>query len=219
MLTVHHLEESRSHRILWLLEELELDYEIERYRRDPETKLAPDSLSRVHPLGKAPVLTDGDKTIAESAAIIEYVIDEYGDGRLRPEAGTEAHRRYRYWMHYAEASVMPNLLLRIVFEKIPEQLPWPVSSAAGVLSGRVEEEFIAPRIRTHLDFWEAELAERKFFADDEFTACDIQMSVAVKGAAKSVEESEYPRVHEWIDRVCGREAHERAVERGGGTPY
>lgn len=216
MLTVHHLEESRSHRILWLLEELDVEYQLEQYQRDPETRLAPDSLSEVHPLGKSPVITDDDRTVAESGAIIEYILDRHDEGQLRPERGTDAHQRYRYWMHYAEGSAMPHLLLRIVFAEVPRQTPWPVSVAAGALSNRVEDEYITPMIRKHLDFWESELADRDYFAGDEFTAADIQMSVPLEGAAAGVDPDEYPHVHGLVDRLRERAGYRRAVERGGG---
>ncbi len=216
MITVHHLEESRSHRILWLLEELDVDYEIEHYERNPETKLAPDSLSDIHPLGKSPVITDGDHTVAESGAIIEYLLDHHGDGSLRPEPETDEHLRYRYWMHYAEGSAMPNLLLRIVFAEMPDQVPWPASKALEALQNRVEKEFITPRIRKHLDYWESELTDDDYFVGGEFTAADIQMSIPVEGAAASVEPDDYPRVCGLVDRLRDRPAYQAAVERGGG---
>ncbi len=217
MLTVHHLEASRSHRILWLLEELGVDYELQIYERDPDTKLAPDSLREIHPLGKAPVITDGDITVAESGAIIEYLLDKYDeDHQLRPPADSDAFGRYRYWMHYAEGSAMPNLLLRIVFSELPRQTPWPASIPLKALQKQVEAEFISPRIERHLDYWEAELTEHDYFAGDAFTAADIQMSVPVEGAAKDLEGDEYPRLQQFVERLRNRPAHQRAVERGGG---
>lgn len=216
MLTVHHLENSRSHRILWLFEELELDYEIEQYSRDPETEMAPEALKEVHPLGKAPVVTDGERAVAESGAIIEYVLDEHADGRLRPERGTEEYERYRYWMHYAEGTAMPPLLVRIVFSKLPEQAPWLLSPVFKAIQSGVESEYIQPQMELHLDFWEAELEDREFIVGDEFTAADIQMSFPVEAAIEEVDSSEYPRVQGLVDRLRERPGYRRAVERGGG---
>ncbi|MFW6057993.1 MAG: glutathione S-transferase, partial [Persicimonas sp.] len=152
MLTVHHLENSRSHRILWLLEELELDYELTCYERDPETMLSPPELRAIHPLGKSPVITDGEHTIAESAAILEYVLDEYGEGRLRPAEGTDEYLSYRYWMHYAEGSAMPPLLLKLVFSKLPERSPWLVRPLVGQISKMVNSTYVDPQLELHMTY-------------------------------------------------------------------
>jgi glutathione S-transferase len=213
MLTVHHLEESRSIRIVWLLEELDVDaYEIEHYERDPETRLAPPELRDVHPLGRSPVITDEGRTVAESGAIVEYLLDRFGEGDLRPEGDLDAVQPYRYWMHYAEGSAMPDLVLRLVFGELPEQAPWPASTLLGFVSDAVDDEFIRPRIERHLDLWEETLAERDYFAADTFTAADLQMSVSVGFALADVSEDRCPEARGWLDRIRRRPAFEAAAD-------
>ncbi len=177
MIVVHHLNNSRSQRVLWLLEELELPYEIKRYKRDPQTMLAPTSLREVHPLGKSPVITDGKLTLAESGAIIEYLIERYGNGRLVPAIGTLEHLRYTYWLHYAEGSAMPPLLLKLIFDQIEKNpMPFFVRPIARAIVSRVKSSFIEPQIAQHLDYMEAEIGKSTWFTGNEFTAADIQMS-------------------------------------------
>ncbi len=184
MITVHHLNNSRSQRILWLLEELGLDYEVKRYERDAATMLAPPALRAVHPLGKSPVITDGSLTLAESGAIIEYLVDHYGQGRLAPAPGTAERVRYLYWLHYAEGSAMPPLLFKLVFDRI-ETAPMPffVKPFARAIAGRARSTFIEPAIKLHFDFMEGELAKSEWFAGAEFSAADIQMSFPLEAAA------------------------------------
>lgn len=216
MLTVHHLNDSRSHRILWLLEELEVDYDIKRYQRNPETMLAPPELREVHPLGKSPVITYEGRNIAESGAIIEFVLDEMGEGRLRPERGTEEFQRYRYWLHYAEGSAMTPFLLKLVFRRIPGEVPFLVRPVASLISKGVSKEFVDPQIRNHMDFWESELSERTYFAGEEFSAADIQMSFALEASmVRSARPGKYPKIHAMVERLRERDAYERAIERGG----
>ena len=151
MITVHHLNNSRSQRVLWLLEELGLPYEIKRYERDPKTMLAPASLRKIHPLGKSPVITDGELTLAESGAIIEYLVDRYGNGRLRPALDTPEHLRYTYWLHYAEGSAMPPLLLKLIFDQIEKSpMLFFVRPIARSITNRVKSSFIEPQIAQHL---------------------------------------------------------------------
>ena len=218
MLTVHHLNNSRSQRILWLLEELGLPYEIVRYQRDAKTMLAPPELRRVHPLGKSPVVTTDDGlTLAESGAIIETVVERYGQGRLAPSAGTPEALRYRYWLHYAEGSAMPPLLLKLVFDKI-ENTPMPffVKPIAKAISGKAKSGFITPQITTHLDFMEAELGKSQWFAGDAFTGADIQMSYPVEAAqARGGLNTSRPKLMAYLERIHARPAYQRALERGG----
>ena len=176
MITVHHLNNSRSQRVLWLLEELELPYEIQRYKRNPETMLAPASLRAVHPLGKSPVITDGDRVVAESGAIIEYLVERHGHGRLIPPAGTDDHLKYRYWLHFAEGSAMPPLLLKLVFDKI-ERTPMPffVKPVAQRISHSVKSRFIVPQLAAQMEYMESTLARSPWFAGETFSAADIQM--------------------------------------------
>ena len=156
MIVVHHLNNSRSQRVLWLLEELELPYEIKRYERDPKTMFAPPSLREVHPLGKSPVITDGDLTLAESGAILEYLVDTYGDGRLAPARGTRERARYSHFMHYAEGSAMPPLLLRLVFAKVATSpVPFFVRPVVKGIAAKVNASYIGPQIKLHLDYLES----------------------------------------------------------------
>jgi glutathione S-transferase len=221
MITVHHLNNSRSQRVLWLLEELELDYEIKRYERDPETMLAPPELRTVHPLGKSPVITDGENTIAESGAIVEYLVERYGQGRLIPDPGTEARRRYSYWLHYAEGSLMPPLLLKLVFTRMP-QTPMPALFRPIVrkLAAKAQAGFVDPQIKLHLDYIEGELSESAWFAGDEISAADIQISFPLEAAsARGGLDASYPKTYDWLQRVHARPAYKKALERGGPYAY
>ena len=217
MIVVHHLNNSRSQRVLWLLEELELPYELRRYQRDAKTMLAPPELRQVHPLGKSPVITDGAATLAESGAIVEYLVERYGNGRLAPAAGSAERLRYRYWMHYAEGSLMPPLLLKLVFDRMEKgPMPFFARPIARALAGKVKSTFVQPGIERHLDFMEAELTRHLWFAGEEFTAADIQMSFPLEAAAaRGGLDARRSRLSDWLARIHAREAYKRAVERGG----
>jgi len=219
MIVVHHLNNSRSQRVLWLLEELGLDYQIKFYARDPQTMLAPPALRAVHPLGKSPVVTDGERTLAESGAIIEYLVRRYGDGRLIPLEGTSERLAYTYWLHYAEGSAMPPLLLRLIFSRLSKPpMPWLMRPVGGAIARGVEKKFIDPQIRLHLDFMEGELAKHTWFASDEFSAADIQMSFPIEAAhARGGLDETRPRLMRYLERIHGRAAYRQALERGG--PY
>lgn len=218
-IVVHHLNNSRSQRVLWLLEELGLDYRIERYQRDPETMLAPDTLRRVHPLGKSPVIQDGATTLAETGAIIEYIVERYGQGRLVPPPGSPERLRYTYWLHYAEGSAMPPLLLKLIFDRIESaKLPFFVRPIARGISRKVNGLFIGPQLKLHLDFIETELGKSAWFAGNEFSAADIQMSFPMEIAvARGVLDASRPNLTRYLDRIHARPAYKRALERGG--PY
>ncbi|MGE0357999.1 MAG: glutathione S-transferase [Burkholderiales bacterium] len=217
MITVHHLNNSRSQRVLWLLEELGLDYRIERYRRDPATLAAPASLREVHPLGKSPVITDGSATIAESGAILEYLVEAHGDGRLAPARGTPERLRYTYWMHYAEGSAMPPLLLKLVFDRVESgPMPFLARPVARAIARRVKEDFVMPQIARHLDFLEEELGRHAWFAGEAFSAADIQMSFPLEAAAaRAGLDGSRPRLADFLARIHARPAHARALARGG----
>lgn len=219
MITVHHLENSRSQRILWLLEELDLKYKVKRYERDRKTSLAPPELKAVHPLGKSPVLTDGKITVAESGAIIEYVLEAHGNGRLRPKAGTDAARRFTYWLHFAEGSAMPPLLMALVFGRVrTAPMPFFVKPIARGIADRVMKSFVIPNIESQLAFMEAELAKSPWFAGDEFSAADIQMSFPLEAAAtRGGLDQRYPKLAQFLERIHARPAYARALEAGG--PY
>ncbi|NMF60226.1 glutathione S-transferase [Pseudanabaena yagii] len=217
MITVHHLNNSRSQRVLWLLEELGLTYEIKRYERDPKTMLAPASLHEVHPLGKSPVITDGDLTLAESGAIIEYLVDRYGNGRLRPAIGTPEYLRYTYWLHYAEGSAMPPLLLKLIFDQIEKNsMPFFVRPIARLITNRVKISFIEPQITQHLDYMESEICKSAWFAGNEFTAADIQISFPLEAAvARAGLNASRPKLIAFLNRIHSRSAYQQALERGG----
>jgi len=220
MITVHHLNNSRSQRILWMLEELELPYEIKHYQRDPRTLLAPPELRRIHPLGKSPVISDGELTLAESGAIIEYLADRYGQGRLLPPPGTPERLRSTYWLHYAEGSAMPPLLLKLVFSRLPKSpAPFFVKPLLRGIAGKVQRVFVDPQLKTHLDYLEGELAHAPWFGGAQFGAADIQMSFPLEAATSraGLSAGSHPRLWDFLERIHARPAYRRALERGG--PY
>lgn len=217
MITLHHLNNSRSQRIIWLLEELGLEYDIRRYERDAKTMLAPPSLRKVHPLGKSPVITDDGNTLAESGAIIEYLVERYGAGRLIPPAGTPERMRYTYWLHFAEGSAMPPLVLKLIFDKIETTpMPFIAKPIAKGISAKVKSSFIDPQITQTLDYMEKELAKKDWFAGTEFTAADIQMSFPLEAAAAhgGLNKSR-PKLTGFLKRIRARAAYQRALQRGG----
>jgi glutathione S-transferase len=220
MITVHHLENSRSQRVLWLLEELGLEYRVKRYRRDPRTMLAPPALREVHPLGKSPVITDGTLTIAESGAIIEYLTGRYGrDSGLLPPDGSPARLRYTYWLHYAEGSAMPPLLLSLVFGKMPDApMPFFVRPVVRAIAGKVMAAYVEPQLALHLEFIEHELGAHPWFAGKAFTAADIQMSFPLEAAeARGALGEDHPNIKVFLERIRANPAYRRALKKGG--PY
>ncbi|ALE58071.1 glutathione S-transferase [Paraburkholderia sp. RL17-368-BIF-A] len=215
MLTVHHLNNSRSQRVLWLLEELGVPYEIKRYERDPKTMLAPPELRAVHPLGKSPVITDDGLTIAESGAIIEYLVDKYGQGRFAPAAGTPERLRYTYWLHYAEGSAMPPLLLKLIALRIASApMPFFAKPIARKIAGTLQSSFVDPQLKLHLGYIEDQLSKSTWFAGDEFSAADVQMSFPLE-AATARGGMRLPAVTAFLQRIHARAAYRRALERGG----
>lgn len=219
MITVHHLNNSRSQRVLWLLEELGVPYEIKRYQRDAVTMLAPPTLRAVHPLGKSPVITDDGETIAESGAIIEYLVERHGAGRLIPPAGTPDRHRYTYWLHYAEGSAMPPLVMKLIFTRLKSsKMPFFARPIARAIADRALQGFIEPQIKLHLDYMESELGKSAWFAGPELTAADVQISFPLEAAAaRGGLDVRYPRLTDFLKRIHARPAYQRALERGG--PY
>lgn len=218
MIVVHHLENSRSLRVLWLLEELGLEYEVVRHARDPDTLLAPPELRQVHPLGKAPVVVTGDGTVlSESGAIIENLLARHDhDHALSPPPDSPVRERYREWLHYAEGSAMPPLLLSLVFSRIRSApMPFFVRPVARMIADKAMTGFVAPQLRLHLDYMEAALEQGEWFAGDAFTAADIQMSFPVQGAASRGGLDRHPRLCGFLERIQARPAYRRALERGG----
>jgi glutathione S-transferase len=217
MIVVHHLENSRSQRILWLLEELGLDYEVKRYQRHPTTLLAPETLRAIHPLGKSPIVTDGDLTLVESGAVIEYLVDRYGAGKLGPPPGATPERfRYIYWLHYAEGSAMPPLLLKLIFNRVKTgPMPFFVRPVARMIANKVSESFVDPQLELHVGYMESELGKSTWFAGAEFSGADIQMSFPVEAAVRRAGDTPRPHLSSFLDRIHGRAAYKRALERGG----
>lgn len=204
MIIVHHLENSRSQRILWLLEELGLSYEVRRYERNKKTMLAPPELKAVHPLGKSPVIEDEGRVVAETGAIVEYLV-ESADGRLGPPPHREAALRYRHFLHYAEGSMMPPLLAKLVLDRLG-LLGKP---AIGAVQGMID---------VHLDWLESELADRPWFAGPDFTAADVMMSFPLEASRQRAGlDPLRPHLIDWLERIHARPAYARALERGG--PY
>jgi glutathione S-transferase len=216
MIIVHHLDNSRSQRVLWLLEELDLPYEIKHYKRDRRTLLAPPELRQVHPLGKSPVIGDGDVTVAESGAIVEYLVGTYGNGRLVP-ADPADRRRYTYWLHFAEGTAMPPLLVALICDRI-RRAPLLVRPVATGIAAQIWNKFVRPNIDRQMAFIEAELARREWFAGSEFSAADIQMSFPLEAMQHRIGlGGTHPRMAAFLERIHARPAYKRALERGG--PY
>lgn len=218
-IVVHHLNNSRSQRVLWLLEELGLDYEVKRYERDPETMRAPAELRQIHPLGKSPIVTDGDLVLAETGAIIEYLVDKYGGGKLAPAPGTPERLRYTYWLHYAEGSAMSPLLLKLIFGRM-ESAPAPffIRPIARAIARKVQATIVDPQLKLHLDYLEGEIGKAPWFVGDEFTAADIMMSFPLEGAASRAGlDASRPKLMDFLERIHARPAYKAALERGG--PY
>ena len=229
MITVHHLATSRSQRILWLLEEMGLPYELTTYQRDKATRLAPPELKKIHPVGKSPVITDGAEVIAESGAIIEYLVETYaqampampampaGLAHLEPARGTPEHRQCRFWMHYAEGSLMNWLVMKLVFGAIPGQpMPFFVKPIARALCGKVQQKLIDPNLATALEFMDSHLATHTWFAGEQLTMADFQMSFAVEAAMMRASNAHaHPHLHAYQQRLHARPAYQRAIAKGG----
>jgi glutathione S-transferase len=220
MIIVHHLNESRSQRILWLLEELGLDYEVKRYERDRKTMLAPELLRAVHPLGKSPIITDGDIILAESGAIVEYLIGVYGDGRLIPPQGSAERRHYAFWLHHAEGSAMPLLVMKFIFQEMTRRAPFFIRPLMRLIEREIGARYINPNLLAHVQYWETTLAESTWFAGPDFTGADIMMSFpAETAAAREVITGKHPKLMAFLNNIHARPAYRRALERGGPYAY
>lgn len=219
MIIVHHLNDSRSQRVLWLLEELGVDYEVKRYERDPKTRLAPAELRAVHPLGKSPVIQHGDVVVAETGAIIEYLLEAFPDAGLKPPPRTEEARRYTYWLHYAEGSAMTPLLLALIFGEIPKRAPFLARPVAAGIAKKVRAALIAPQLASHTAWWEAALAKSPWFASERFTAADIMMSFPLEAAASRAGFADKPNCRAFVERIHARPAYQAALKRGGPYAY
>ena len=217
MITVHHLNNSRSQRVLWLLEELGLEYEIKRYQRNPKTMLAPPELRAVHPLGKSPVISDGGLVLAESGAIVQYLTERRGGGRLVPRADSPDWLRYIYWLHFAEGSAMPPLVMKLIFDRMATApMPFFARPISRGIAAKVKSSFIEPNIARNLDYMEAEIGRTGWFAGSGLTAADIQMSFPLEAAAaRGGLDRSRPKLVDWLERIHARPAYKRALERGG----
>ena len=216
MIVLHHLDNSRSQRILWLLEELGLAYEIQFYKRSKDM-LAPPELRRIQ-LGKSPVIVDGDVVVAESAAIVEYILDKYGNGRLRPAQESPELLKYRYWMFYSEGSAMTPILFRLVFSKmVSTPKPFFIQPIVRAIAAKVNDSFIEPNLRSNLDFMERELSEHSWFAGASFSGADIMMSFPIEAARQRADLSTRPHLLKFLDTIHARPAYRRVLECGG--PY
>jgi len=219
MLVVHHLENSRSQRVLWLLEELGASYEVKRYERDPKTQLAPAALKAVHPLGKSPVITDGGRVVAETGAIVLYLLIYYGKGQLMPADGTEDRLRFTYWLHFAEGSAMPPLVMTLLFAEVQKKSPALIRPLAKMIAGAVQTGYLGPTITAQLDFCEAELGRSTWFAGDTFSAADIMMSFPLEAAASRIGLGDRPLLTAWLARIHARPAYQAALQKGGPYAY
>ncbi|HEY4243600.1 MAG TPA: glutathione S-transferase [Kofleriaceae bacterium] len=214
MITVHHLDHSRSQRVLWMLEELGVPYEIVKYQRDPKTMLAPPELEKIHPLGKSPVIVDGGATLAESGAILEYLVETYGNGKFRPADG-QAHRDYQYWLHYAEGSLMPILLMKLIAGRIKAApVPFFIKPVTKKIAGQIEGSYVAPNLTKHLAFVGAHLAKHDWFAGD-FSAADVQMSFPMEASAARGGDACPASIKAWVEKIHARPAFKKALEKGG----
>ena len=217
MIIVHHLNNSRSQRVLWLLEELGLPYDIVRYQRDPKTLLAPRELRAIHPLGKSPILQDGEVTLAESGAVVEYLIERYGQGRLRPTVDSPDWLRYIYFLHYAEGSAMVPLLFKLVFVRMETApVPFFAKPVARMLAKGAQKAFVDPQLKLHLDYLEGEIGKSEWFAGEAFTAADIQMSFPLEAAAsRGGLDASRPKLQAFLERIHARPAYQAALTKGG----
>lgn len=218
MITVHHLDNSRSQRILWLLEELGVPYEIKHYKRQ-KNLLAPPELKKIHPLGKSPVIEDEGRVVAETGAIIDYLIEKYGNGRLTPPPGTADRLSYTYWMHYAEGSAMTPLLLGLVADGIRLHAPVLVKPVAAGIARALEKSLVTANLKAHIQFWEDALTQSPWFGGYAFTAADIMMSFPLEAAASRARAAEKPHIREWLETIHARPGYRKALERGGAYAF
>ncbi|MEL6362565.1 MAG: glutathione S-transferase [Pseudomonadota bacterium] len=221
MIIVHHLEDSRSQRVLWLLEELGLDYEIRQYQRDKTTSLAPPELKAVHPLGKSPVVEDNGRIFAETGAIVEYLLDTYPNGNMKPAMSDPVYRDYVYWLHFAEGSAMPQLLLKLFFTRIKEaKMPFFAKPIAKGIADKVLGGYVDPNLADQMAYIDQHLSENRWFAGEIFSGADIMMSFPLEGAAKRAAGSgKFANCQSFVEKIHARPAYKRALERGGPYAY
>lgn len=215
-IVVHHLNNSRSQRIIWMLEELGLEYEIKQYQRDAVTNLAPNTLKLIHPLGKSPVISDDDIVVAESGAIIDYLAHTYREGAMIPTIGTEAYRQYTYWLHFAEGSLMPPLVAKLVFDKVRANAkPFFVKAIANKIADKVMAGYFGPNISANMEFVDTHLSHNQWFAGEQLSGADIQMSFPLEASVARGAGKNYPHIAEFVKRVHARPAYQAALKKGG----
>jgi glutathione S-transferase len=217
MIIIHHLNNSRSQRILWMCEEIGVDYQVKKYKRNKKTQLAPKSLMKIHPLGKSPVISDGDRNIAESGVILEYLAENYGS-HLIPKKSSEQYWQYKYWLHFAEGSLMPQLLLKLIFDKIKStRVPFFIKPITHKIANKVLDDYILPNVMNFMVFIESHLGNNEWFAGDEITAADIMMSFPLEASMARIKKSNYPNIDAWVKKIHLREGYKKALKVGG--PY
>ncbi len=219
MITLHYLENSRAQRILWLLEELGVEYEIKHYKRNKVTNLAPKELKKIHPLGKSPVITDGDRVVAESAVITDYLIDNYAQGKLKPAYESNDYWKYHDKMHYAEGTMMSFLILSMLFTKIKEApVPFFIKPIVKAVANKPMESYVTPNINANLDYLNDELASTGWFAGNEITGADFMMSFPLEALTKKADLSKsHPNIVKFVDNIHAMPSYIRALEKG--LPY
>lgn len=219
MITLHHLNNSRSQRILWLLEELGVDYQVKHYQRNAKTQLAPPELQKIHPLGKSPVIEDQGRFIAESGAIIEYLTRKYGP-HLVPALDSEAYDQYSYWLHYAEGTLMPLLVIKLIFNTLKTApMPFFIRPIAKAIADKAMDAYAGPNLANNIQFIEQHLSTHTWFTGDELSAADIQMSFPLEASLIRVPDAatRYPAIHAYVERIHALPAYQRGLEKGG--PY
>jgi len=217
--TIHHLNNSRSQRVLWLLEELGFAYQIKSYQRDPVTMLAPQELKNVHPLGKSPVLEHEGKVIAETGAIFDYILNIYGNGPLNPDFSTNEGLAMNHWIHYAEGSAMPPLLMKLVFDRLPEKAGGLVRPIVRKVRDKAIQTFIGPQIASHIKYWSDALSKNEWFAGSEFTAADIMMSFPLEALTMRSPDTVPPVIQDFVKKIHARPAYQTALSKGGEYAY
>lgn len=219
MLTLHHLNNSRSQRILWLLEELGVDYQLETYQRDAKTNLAPAEMKAVHPLGRSPVLTTDNGALAESGAIIEYIIQHYGNGTFKPAPDSSAYQQYLFWLHFAEGSLMPPRVAALVFSKAKQKVPLLLRPLAAKILDGITDAYYGPNLKVSMKYTESYLKNHEWFAGESISGADIQMSFPLESLVALGHAKDYPATTDYVKRFQARPAYQRALEKGGRYDY
>jgi len=215
VITVHHLENSQSIRILWLLEELGVDYEIQHYQRDRRTSLAPASFKQLHLVGTSPIISDGDLMLPESNAIVQYIIDKHGDGGLVPPVGSAERVRYLYWMHAAQGSLVPLLYMQLVFSRLPRGAPMLIKPILKKVVAQTNKVFLFPKLNNFLKHIESDLSDSTWFAGEQLSAADIVMGYCMEVFSHNELDAKYPHIKRYVQHMRERPAYKRALEKNG----